>query len=132
MPWIYLAVAIISEVLATSALKASDGMTRFFPSVLVVVGYGVSFYFLSMTLRTIPVGVAYAIWSGVGVVLMSLVGWLLYCQKLDTATILGIAMIASGVIVLHLFSKPDDLPPGTKKPLPLAIRMHDSTCEDVR
>jgi len=105
MQWIYLAIAIVSEVVATSALKAAEGFTRLGPSVLVVVGYASAFYFLSLTLRTIPLGIAYAIWAGVGVALVALVGWVLYHQSLDTAALIGIALIVSGVIVLNLFSK---------------------------
>ena len=85
MNWFYLAIAIVSEVLATSALKASEGFTRLYPSLVVVVGYGLAFYFLSLTLRTIPVGIAYAVWSGVGIVLISLAGWVIYDQRLDAA-----------------------------------------------
>lgn len=105
MQWIYLAIAILSEVVATSALKAAEGFTRLGPSVLVVVGYAAAFYFLSLTLRTLPLGVAYAIWAGVGVALVALIGWVVYHQPLDIAAILGIALIVSGVIVLNLFSK---------------------------
>lgn len=103
--WLYLAVAIVAEVAATSFLKSSEGFTRLGPSFAVLVGYGVAFYLLSLTLRTIPVGVAYAIWSGVGVVLVTLVAWLLFGQRLDIPAILGIGLIVSGVIVLNLFSK---------------------------
>lgn len=105
MHWLYLAIAIVAEVLGTSALKASDGFTKLYPSLIVVVGYGVSFYCLSLTLRTIPIGIAYAIWSGVGIVLISLIGWLTFSQKLDLPTLLGISLIAAGVAVLNLFSK---------------------------
>lgn len=105
MNWLYLAVAIVAEVAATSFLKSSEGFTRLGPSFAVLVGYGVAFYLLSLTLRTIPVGVAYAIWSGVGVVLVTLVAWLLFGQRLDIPAILGIGLIVSGVIVLNLFSK---------------------------
>lgn len=105
MQWIYLAIAIVSEVVATSALKAAEGFTRLVPSVLVVVGYALAFYFLSLTLRTIPLGVAYAIWAGVGVALVALVGWVVYHQSLDIAAFIGIALIVSGVIVLNIFSK---------------------------
>jgi small multidrug resistance pump len=105
MNWLYLAISIISEVIATSALKASSGFTRLYPSTLVVVGYGLAFYCLSLTLRTIPIGIAYAVWSGIGIVLVSLIGWIVYDQKLDLAALLGIAMIISGVIVLNFFSK---------------------------
>lgn len=105
MNWLYLTIAILSEVVATSALKASAGFSRLYPSVLVVVGYGLAFYFLSLTLRTIPVGIAYAVWSGVGVVLVCLVGWVVYGQKLDGAAALGIALIVAGVLVMNVFSK---------------------------
>lgn len=105
MNWLYLTIAILSEVVATSALKASAGFNRLYPSVLVVVGYGLAFYFLSLTLRTIPVGIAYAVWSGVGVVLVCLVGWVVYGQKLDWAAALGIVLIVAGVLVLNVFSK---------------------------
>jgi small multidrug resistance pump len=104
MNWLYLAIAIVSEVVATSALKASAGFTRLYPSLLVVGGYALAFYFLSLTLRTIPVGVAYAIWSGVGVVLVCLLGWFLYGQKLDLAAVAGIGLIVAGVVVLNAFS----------------------------
>ena len=103
--WLFLAIAIVSETIATSALKASDGFTRLWPSVAVVAGYGIAFYFLSLTLRTIPVGVAYAVWSGVGIMLISLVGWVVYGQKLDAAAIAGIGLIVAGVIVMNVFSK---------------------------
>ena len=105
MNWLYLAIAIVSEVVATSALKAAEGFTRWVPSLVVVVGYASAFYFLSLTLRSIPLGVAYAIWSGVGVVLVSLMGWLLYRQSLDAAALIGIGLIVAGVLVLNLFSK---------------------------
>ena len=105
MHWLYLSVAILSEVVATSALKAADGFSRWFPSLLVVTGYGLSFHFLSLTLRTIPLGIAYAIWSGVGVALVSLVGWAIYHQSLDIGAFVGIALIVAGVVVLNLFSK---------------------------
>jgi small multidrug resistance pump len=109
MDWHYLAVAIFSEVLATSALKATNGFTRLIPSAIVVIGYGSAFYFLSLTLRTIPVGVAYTVWSGVGVVLISLLCWILYGQKLDFAAILGIGFVAVGVVILNVFSKSTSL-----------------------
>lgn len=105
MNWLYLAVAILCEVVATSALKASEGFTRLMPSLLVVAGYGLAFYFLSLTLRSIPVGVAYAVWSGAGVVLITAVGWMFFGQKLDAAAFAGIGLIAGGVVVLNVFSK---------------------------
>lgn len=103
--WLILGAAIVAETIATSAMKASDGFTKIIPSVIVVLGYGVAFYFLSMTLRTIPVGIAYAIWSGVGIVLITLVGWLLYGQKLDAPALIGMTLIVIGVVVMNVFSK---------------------------
>jgi small multidrug resistance pump len=105
MQWLYLGIAIVSEVIATSALKAAEGFTQLIPSIVVIVGYAAAFYFLSLTLRTIPIGVTYAIWSGVGLALISIVGWVVYQQKLDAATLLGIGLIVSGVLVIHLFGK---------------------------
>ncbi|QLG88983.1 multidrug efflux SMR transporter [Chitinibacter bivalviorum] len=104
MNWLYLAIAIIAEVIATSALKASAGFSRLMPSILVVVGYGTAFYFLSLTLRSIPLGIAYALWSGVGIVLVSIIGWFLYQQTLDLAAMIGIGLIIAGVLVINLFS----------------------------
>lgn len=105
MNWLYLVLAIVCEVVATSALKATEGFTRWQPSALVVAGYGLAFFFLSLTLRSIPVGIAYAIWAGAGVVLVSVAGWLLYQQALDLAALLGIGLIVAGVLVINLFSK---------------------------
>lgn len=105
MHWLYLAIAIVAEVVATSALKAADGFTRWLPTLLVVVGYCTAFYFLSLALRAIPLGIAYAVWSGVGIALVSLVGWVVYHQTLDLAALLGIALIIAGVVVLNVFSK---------------------------
>ena len=97
--WTYLGLAIVAEVIATSALKASAGFSRPGPSAVVVIGYGIAFYFLSLTLQTIPVGVTYAIWSGVGIVLITLVAWLVYGQSLDAAAIVGLSLIIAGVAV---------------------------------
>jgi len=104
MEWLYLTVAIVAEVVATSALKAAEGFTRLTPSLIVVIGYGTAFFFLSLTLRNIPVGVAYAIWSGVGVFLVSMIGWLVFGQLLDVPAIIGLALIVAGVIILNVFS----------------------------
>jgi small multidrug resistance pump len=104
MPFVYLAIAILAEVIGTSALKASNGFTVWLPSTVVAAAYGVSFYFLSLALRAIPVGVAYAIWSGVGIVLISAIGWALFEQRLDAAAIIGIGLIMAGVVVIQLFS----------------------------
>ncbi len=103
--WVFLAIAIVSEVVATSALKSSEGFTRLLPSLLVVLGYGLAFYLLSLTLRTIPVGVAYAVWSGVGMVLISAVAWIFLDQKLDAPAIAGIVLIAAGVVIMNVFSR---------------------------
>ena len=103
--WLYLTVAIISEVAATSALRSAEGFTRLIPSCIVVVGYTTAFYFLSLTLITIPVGVAYAIWSGTGTALVTLVAWVFMGQKLDAAAGIGILLIVAGVLVLNLYSK---------------------------
>jgi len=103
--WLYLAIAIVAEVIGTSFLQASAGFTRLLPSLGVVAGYGVAFLFLSLTLTTLPVGIAYAVWSGAGVTLIALVGWLFLGQRLDPPAILGIGLIITGVMVLNLFSK---------------------------
>ncbi len=103
--YLYLAIAILAEVIATSALKASNEFTRLWPSVIVVLGYGVAFYFLTLCLRTIPVGIAYAIWSGLGIVLVAIIAYFLYDQKLDAPALVGIGLILSGVLVINLLSK---------------------------
>ncbi|HAZ61684.1 MAG TPA: QacE family quaternary ammonium compound efflux SMR transporter [Gammaproteobacteria bacterium] len=105
MAWTWLTVAIIAEVVATSALKAADGFTRPLPSLLVVVGYGIAFWGLSLALRSIPIGVAYAVWSAVGIVLVSVTAWIFYRQVLDTPALIGIGLIIAGVLVLQLWSK---------------------------
>ena len=102
--WLFLAIAIFAEVLGTSALKDANGFTRLWPSVIVVVSYSVAFYFLSLSLKAIPVGIAYAIWAGLGVVLITLVGWLALGQKLDSAAVAGMGLIVAGVAVINLFS----------------------------
>ncbi|MBB6246829.1 SMR family transporter [Rhodanobacter sp. A1T4] len=103
--WLTLSLAILAEVIGTSALKASEGFSRLLPSVVVVAGYGVAFYFLSLTLKHIPVGIAYAVWSGAGTVLITLIGVLAFRQKIDLAGMIGIALIIAGVLVLNLLSK---------------------------
>lgn len=103
--WIFLSLAIVSEVMGTSALKATHGFTRLGPSLIVGVGYVLAFYFLSLALQTIPVAVAYAIWSGAGVTLIAVIAWLILGQKLDGPAIGGITLIILGVVVLNLFSK---------------------------
>jgi small multidrug resistance pump len=105
MNYVYLFAAIVSEVIATSALKAAEGFSRFWPSVIVIVGYGLAFYCLSLTMRTIPIGIAYAIWSGVGIVLIALVGLLFYRQPLDAPALIGMAFILAGVLIINVFSR---------------------------
>ncbi|MDR7016379.1 multidrug efflux SMR transporter [Acinetobacter sp. 3657] len=103
--WMFLFIAIIAEVIATSALKSSEGFTKPIASIIVVLGYIIAFYCLSLTLKTIPVGIAYAIWSGLGIVLISAVAWIVFDQKLDVWGIVGIALIMCGVLILNLLSK---------------------------
>lgn len=105
MGYVYLALAIACEVIGTTALQASDGFTRIGPSLLVVTGYGLAFFLLALVLRTIPMGVAYAIWAGLGIVLIGLVGVVVYKQSLDLPALLGMGLIVAGVAVINLFSK---------------------------
>lgn len=103
--WLFLTIAIVSEVVATSALKACDGFTKLGASVVVVIGYVVAFYFLSLALKVIPVGIAYAIWSGLGIILVSLIALVVYGQKLDVPAMAGMGLIIAGVMVINLLSK---------------------------
>lgn len=103
--WVYLSIAILAEVVATSALKASVGFTRPGPTAVVIGGYGIAFYCLSLALQSMPVGVAYAMWSGVGIVLITLFAWLAHGQALDLPAIVGLALIVAGVVVLNMFSR---------------------------
>lgn len=105
MAYLYMAVAIVAEVVATSSLKASQEFTRFWPSVLVVAGYGLAFYALTLALRTLPVGIAYAFWAGLGIVLVTLVGILVYGERPDLPAVLGLTMIVGGVVVIQAFSQ---------------------------
>jgi small multidrug resistance pump len=103
--WLYLAVAIVAEVVGTSFLKSAEGFTRLLPSVLVVVSYLIAFFFLGLALKTLPVGIAYAIWAGVGVALIALAGYAFFGQTLDAPAIAGMALIVAGVVVINVFSK---------------------------
>lgn len=103
--FIILFFAILSEVIATSALKFSEGFTKPIPSVIVAVGYGLSFYLLSIALKTMPIGVAYAIWSGVGLVLTVIAGIILWRETLDWARVTGIVLILAGIVLINVFSK---------------------------
>ncbi|MEH3037097.1 MAG: SMR family transporter [Sphingomonas adhaesiva] len=105
MPYLLLSIAIVAEVIATSALKRSDGFTRLVPVMLSAVGYATAFYCLSLALRTIPTGIAYAIWSGVGIVLITAWAWWADDQRLDAPALAGMALIVAGVAVMNLFSR---------------------------
>ncbi|MGL1861563.1 MAG: multidrug efflux SMR transporter [Pseudodesulfovibrio sp.] len=105
MGYLYLALAIIAEVVATTALQASDGFSKIIPNSIVVVGYGLAFYFLGLVLKSIPMGIAYAIWAGTGIVLISFAGIIVYRQMPDTPAMIGMGLIVAGVAVINLFSK---------------------------
>lgn len=102
--YLILALAILAETIGTTALKASEQFTRWGPSVVVVLAYGVSFYLLSITLKTMPVGVVYALWSGLGIISIAIIGWFVFDQKLDLPAVVGMIMIVGGIAVIHLFS----------------------------
>ena len=104
MQWLLLFVAIAAEVIATSTLKSTEGFTRLWPSVVVVVCYETAFILLSLSMKRIPVGIVYAVWSGVGVALITLIGWVLFKQRLDAPALLGLALIVAGVVVIQFFS----------------------------
>jgi small multidrug resistance pump len=104
MHWLLLGLAIAFETIGTTALKASDGMTRLWPALLVVVAYALSFWLLALVLRVLPVGVAYAIWSGVGICLIAAIGWVVFGQKLDTPALIGMGLIIAGIVTINLFS----------------------------
>lgn len=105
MRFLYLLIAIISEVVATSSLKASEGFTKLWPSVFVVIGYALAFYFLSITVKVMPVGITYALWSGIGIILVTIAGIIMYKQIPDTAAIIGMVFITAGVLIINIFSK---------------------------
>lgn len=103
--YLYLAIAVLFEVVATTALKETQGFTRLLPSLVVVAGYGLAFYFLSLPLRVMPVGIVYALWCGAGIILITAIGWLWFRQALDLPALIGMGLIMAGVIVINLFSK---------------------------
>lgn len=105
MGYVYLCLAVVAEVIGTSALKASEEFTKLGPTLLVIAGYGIAFYMLTLVLRTIPIGVAYAIWSGIGIALISLIGVVVFRESLDLPAVIGIGLIVAGVAVINLFSK---------------------------
>tara|TARA_Y100000768_G_C23880787_1_gene635130 strand:- start:517 stop:849 length:333 start_codon:yes stop_codon:yes gene_type:complete len=102
--WIYLAMAIFSEIVATSSLRLTEGFTNFLPSLIVIIGYCAAFYFLSLTLEEIPVGIAYAIWSGVGIVGIAIIAVIFHDQRLDAGAIIGMGLIISGIIIMRSYS----------------------------
>lgn len=105
--YVFLFIAIVGEIVGTSALKASHGFTRLYPSLLTVGGYAITFYCLSLAVRTIPLGIAYAIWAGVGIVLMAIIGVVLFGQHLNYPTMIGIGLILIGVVIVNLCSGAD-------------------------
>ncbi|ENU56968.1 DMT family transporter [Acinetobacter guillouiae] len=109
MSFLYLIIAIVAEVIATSAMKASDGFSQLSASIITVIGYAVAIYFLSLTMKTIPVGITYALWSGAGIILVSLVGFFYYKQHLDLAAIIGLVFMIIGILIIHLFSKSTEI-----------------------
>ncbi len=103
--YVYLVFAVIAETIGTTALQASQQFTRLGPSILVVIGYGLAFYLMALTLRHMPVGIVYAIWSGLGIFFIAVIGWLVFGQKLDLPAVLGLGLIMAGILIIHLFSK---------------------------
>ncbi|ATG35607.1 multidrug transporter EmrE [Phaeobacter piscinae] len=102
--YLYLVLAVAAETIGTTALQASQQFTRLGPSLLVVVGYGFAFYLMALTLRHMPVGIVYAIWSGLGIFLIAIIGWVVFGQRLDLPAVLGLLLILAGILVIHLFS----------------------------
>tara|TARA_B100000989_G_scaffold298888_1_gene290768 strand:+ start:51 stop:380 length:330 start_codon:yes stop_codon:yes gene_type:complete len=105
MKWFYLLIAIITEVIATSALKETENFSKIIPSIIVIIGYSLTFFFMSLTIREMSLGITYAIWSGMGIFLIALIGYLRYDQVLDTPALIGISLIIIGIIILRIFSK---------------------------
>lgn len=103
--WIALACAVVAEVIATSTLKSTAEFTKFWPSLVVVIGYMSAFYFMTLSLRTLPLGIVYGIWCGLGIVLVALIGWFFYKQPLDLAAVIGMGLIIAGIVTINLFSK---------------------------
>ncbi|MCW1955470.1 SMR family transporter [uncultured Lentibacter sp.] len=104
MPYLYLAIAVAFETIATSAMQASQQFSRLWPSLLVVLGYSISFYFMALTLKYMPVGIVYALWSGLGILLIAVIGYAIFGQKLDLPALTGLALIIAGIAVIQLFS----------------------------
>ena len=104
MTWLWLILAIVAETIGTTALKASNGFTRLGPTAVTVIAYAGSFWLLALVLRTMPVGIAYAIWSGLGIVLIAGIGWIAFQQELDAPAVIGMCLIVAGIVVMQLFS----------------------------
>ena len=104
MKWIYLVIAIVGELIATSALKESEGFTHLKPAIISIIGYGITFYFLSLSIKQVPIGIAYAVWAGLGIILVTLVGFFRFRQSLDLPAIIGVILIVLGVIIVNGFS----------------------------
>ncbi|KJV40957.1 DMT family transporter [Acinetobacter brisouii] len=109
MAFLYLLIAILAEVIATSSMKASDGFSQLLPSGITILGYAFAIYFLSLTMKSIPIGITYALWSGAGIILVSLVGFFYYKQHLDVAAVIGLAFMIAGIMIINLFSKSTQL-----------------------
>ena len=109
MAFLYLLIAILAEVIATSAMKASDGFSQLLPSGITILGYAFAIYFLSLTMKSIPIGITYALWSGAGIILVSLVGFFYYKQHLDVAAVIGLVFMIAGIMIINLFSKSTQL-----------------------
>jgi small multidrug resistance pump len=105
MNWVFLLIAIVGEVTATTSMKISDGFSKLIPSLITIVGYGISFYFLSLALRDIPISIAYAVWAGVGIIFVSAIGYFYFKQSFDVPGVIGIALILCGVVIVNAFSK---------------------------
>ncbi|WP_288383867.1 multidrug efflux SMR transporter [uncultured Acinetobacter sp.] len=109
MAFLYLLIAILAEVIATSAMKASDGFSQLLPSGITILGYAFAIYFLSLTMKSIPIGITYALWSGAGIILVSLVGFFYYKQHLDVAAVIGLVFMIAGIMIINIFSKSTNL-----------------------
>lgn len=104
MAYLYLLIAVVAEVIATSALNASKGFTQPIPSTITCIGYLIAIYFLALTMKSIPMGITYALWSGAGIVFISTIGWVVFKQQLDTAAMIGLAFILFGIVIINIFS----------------------------
>lgn len=116
MSYVYFVIAVLSEITATMTLKSTQTFTRFWPSIVVIAGVCSSLYFFALCLRTLNVAIVYAVWSGIGICAVTLLGWLIHGEKLDSSALIGIALILTGVIVINLFSRTVEIPPAASQP----------------